>query len=79
LAHAIQSAVGPQIALITPGKACAEKILKAMQQDQMLNKSATDPTYRFFVSANPKKFWRHAQSFFTLPMGKIELAQNKTL
>jgi glutamate racemase len=79
LSTTIQEVLGPHVQLFSPAQLCAEQILDTLNKKNILGPNIENPTYRFYVSANPKKFNRLAQNFLTIPIEKIELAQNKTL
>lgn len=64
----IREEIGPDVQIINPGKACAEK-LQALTQEKNLRTSPSHASqYRFFVSDDPKRFKTIGETFlgFTL-------------
>lgn len=79
LSTTIQEILGNHVQLISPAPLFAQQIKDVLHQKKIDNPLKDAPTYRFYVSARPKKFRTLAEGFLKLSIEKIKLAQNKTL
>lgn len=72
----IQNELGPEVLLIDPSDACAEKIRGVLAERNLLNPSAHPPQYRFFVSDDPEKFRLIGKTFLNYPIENVQLAHS---
>ncbi len=78
----IQHELGPDVQLIDPSIACAEKTRSLLAEKNLLNPSTRAPHYQFFVSDDPEKFRLLGKTFLNYPIehvSKVTDANAKTL
>lgn len=68
----IQSELGPEILLIDPSIACAEKTRAVLAEKGLLNSSTDLPHYQFFVSDDPEKFRLLGKTFLNYPIEHVQ-------
>ncbi len=67
----IQHELGPDVILIDPAIACAEKTRELLAEKNLLNPSSSLPHYQFFVSDDPEKFRLLGKSFINYPIEHV--------
>lgn len=73
LQPSIQQELGPDVVLINPATACAERTQQLLSEKNLLNSSLTPPQYQFFVSDDPEKFRLHGKVFLNYPINHVWL------
>lgn len=73
LRSTIQQALGPDVLLIDPATACAEKTRQILIEEDLLNPSQDPPHYRFLVSDDPEKFRLLGPIFLNHPIHHVFL------
>lgn len=68
LESVIRQELGPNVHLIDPATACAQKICQILTESNLLTNTATLPHYQFFVSDDPEKFRLHGKAFLNYPI-----------
>lgn len=71
LRAAIQQEIGPDVLLIDPAHACAEKTRALLEEKNLLNPQTASPHYQFFVSDDPAKFRLHGRTFLDFPLDHV--------
>lgn len=71
LQAAIQQELGPDVLLINPAIACAEKTREILAENDLLNPSTSLPHYQFFVSDDPEKFRLMGKTFLNYPIEHV--------
>jgi glutamate racemase len=77
LREVIQRTVGGNVTLIDSGEAAAREVERLLKEQGLLNASADQPNYSFFVSDVPQKFKQLGQIFLDRPdlrVTKVHLA-----
>lgn len=72
LQSAIQHELGPDVMLIDPSIACAEKTRIVLAEKNLLNPSTCLPHYQFFVSDDPEKFRLLGKTFLNYPIEHVQ-------
>jgi glutamate racemase len=67
----IQQELGPDVMLINPAIACAEKTRALLAEKNLLNPSDGIPHYQFFVSDDPEKFRLLGKAFLNYPIEHV--------
>lgn len=67
----MQQELGPDILLIDPAHACAEKTRALLSENNLLNTSSSLPHYQFFVSDDPEKFRLLGKAFLNYPIEHV--------
>jgi glutamate racemase len=68
----IQHELGPEVILIDPSIACAEKTRAVLAEKNRLNPSTHLPHYQFFVSDDPEKFRLLGKAFLNYPIEHVQ-------
>lgn len=71
LQSTIQQELGPDVLLINPASACAEKTRSVLAEKDLLNPSSHLPHYQFFVSDDPEKFRLLGKTFLNYPIEHV--------
>jgi glutamate racemase len=71
LQNTIQQELGPDVLLIDPAVACAEKTRELLAEKNLLNLSSLLPHYQFFVSDDPEKFRLLGKAFLNYPIEHV--------
>lgn len=71
LQETIQQELGPDVQLLDPAIACAEKTKALLEEMNLLNPSTTLPHYQFFVSDDPEKFRLLGKAFLNYPIEHV--------
>jgi glutamate racemase len=71
LKAAMQQELGPEIHLIDPALACAEKTRELLIEKNLLNTSSALPHYQFYVSDDPEKFRLLGKTFLNYPIEHV--------
>ncbi len=79
LQSTIQNELGPEVLLIDPSIACAEKTRMVLAERNLLNPSTSIPHYQFFVSDDPEKFRLLGKTFINYPIEHVQSASAKLL
>lgn len=69
----IQNELGPEVLLIDPANACAEKTRAVLAEKNLLNPSTELPHYQFYVSDDPEKFRLLGKTFLNYPIEHVHL------
>ena len=69
----IQQELGPDVQLIDPAIACAEKTKSLLLEKNLLNLSTDLPHYQFVVSDDPEKFRLLGKTFLNYPIEHVHL------
>lgn len=72
LQSSIQNELGPEVQLIDPSTACAEKTRSLLAEKNLLNPSTNLPHYQFFVSDDPEKFRLLGKTFLNYPIEDVQ-------
>ncbi|MGC1877851.1 MAG: glutamate racemase [Rhabdochlamydiaceae bacterium] len=72
LQSTIQHELGPDVLLIDPSIACAEKTRAVLAEKNLLNPSTHLPHYQFFVSDAPEKFRLLGKTFLNYPIEHVQ-------
>lgn len=72
LQSTIQQELGPEVLLIDPSIACAEKTRMVLAGKNLLNPSTCLPHYQFFVSDDPEKFRLLGKTFLNYPIEHVQ-------
>ncbi len=68
----IQNELGPEVQLIDPSIACAERTRAILAEKNLLNPSTNLPHYQFFVSDDPEKFRLLGKTFLNYPIEHVQ-------
>jgi glutamate racemase len=71
LQSTIQQELGPDVLLIDPAVACAEKTRAQLEMLDLLNPSQSLPQYQFYVSDDPEKFRMLGKTFLNYPIEHV--------
>jgi glutamate racemase len=72
LQSTIQHELGPDVLLIDPSTACAERTRMVLAEKNLLNPSTHLPHYQFFVSDDPEKFRLLGKTFLNYPIEHVQ-------
>jgi glutamate racemase len=72
LQSTIQHELGPDVHLIDPSTACAEKTRTVLAEKNLLNPSTYLPHYQFFASDDPEKFRLLGKTFLNYPIEHVQ-------
>ena len=67
----IQNELGPEILLVDPAVACAQRTRELLSENNLLNPSLDPPNYQFFVSDDPTKFQVFGKLFLDFPIENV--------
>ena len=68
----LQRMLGPQVTLITPGKAIARRVECALNARNLSSPNAGEGDYRFLCTADVESFKALGTRFLQLPLGEVE-------
>lgn len=71
LQSSIQQELGPEVTLVDPAVACAEKTRTLLAEKNLLNPSDNIPHYQFYVSDDPEKFRLLGKTFLNYPIEHV--------
>lgn len=77
LQNLIQQELGPQVDLIDPAIACAEKTREILAEKKLLNPTTSIPDYQFIVSDDPEKFRLLGKTFLNHPIEHVHTYCNR--
>lgn len=73
LAHYIALELGPEVSIVDPAAACAETVVALLSSAQLKAPACqTAKEHKFYVSEDPDKFGRLAQTFLGQPLPNVE-------
>jgi len=79
LTNVIRDILPDNVQLICPANACAQMIQQTLKDQHLLSSQTHSGHLQMYVSGDISSFRRVAQHFLTIPIKKIELAQNENL
>lgn len=68
----IQSEVGEEVTIVDSATSCAEKVQELLSLAGLQKLKNTLPSYRYFVSDDPKQFQKLGSSFLGMPIHGVE-------
>lgn len=72
LKNLIRSEIGEEIVIVDSATSCAEKVVEFLSNAGLQKLNNSLPTYRYFVSDDPKKFQLLGRSFLGMPISHVE-------
>jgi glutamate racemase len=78
--HLIQQEMGPDVTIIDSASACADQVIRTLNDHQIATTLEVKPTHTFFSSDYPEKFYSYAAEFLGQPIPQVllcsQLAEN---